>query len=1144
MRNLFVSILYLLPLFTIAQKTDTTFYSKNLEIINSKDSMFFFRVVEFDKYGKLCNKVKKYEKSGKLIWEGFLTSTNPEIKDGLGIYYSKTGYIKDVEFFFQGESIETIVNAKKLYNIDTLLTTQEVIHYLESNIGARLPEQKYIPFILQRLSDNICWASNHSACQSYLYHSILISEEYKNIINRITILRNAGLLFHKFGQYHKAGEILQKAVYLSEKYFGQNHPQYALSLNDLSFLYIYTSEYDKAQEMIGKAMKIFCNNDLDKYDIDYSRALFNLGTLHTDLKKFQTADSLLYLAKNRIEKHSGKNHPDYASAINNIGVLYYQQGQYKKSEQYYLKAIQLRKKIYGPGHYLTGASISNIATLYHEIGRYPEAEKLFNEASDIFFETLGQNHPRYCFNLMVQVNFYADMGNFEKALKLAILAEKISSVVFGENNPEYSNFLNNLATVYVDLKRYEEAIPIFEKVLIIREMVFSQESVEYMIALNNLAFTYNQTGRYQDAEPLYISVSEIFLKILGQDHPYYATVLNNLADLYINLDNFALAEKYYKNALKIREKLLGKQHIGYIESLIRLTNLYSVTEQCEKSIPLIKKAVPEFMDILKNKFTFLSTSEKEKYIDNYHEVIDRLFYSIYKCRETEPKLCGLATDLCLWLKNSILRSSDIIRRNIITCNDTILLAKYDKWIASNRELSQLYSQQPSKRNADTDSIRIRCDEIEKEIVHLSSERDLLIQKDISWQNISNSMEDKDIAVEFIRVKNTSYIKKDSVYYYALIITKKCPYPLFIRLCNEANLINNQIHFNSSTDDNFIAHIDNRNIKPVNLSGTKQKEYILHDLIIKPLLPYLKGKKKLYFSPSGLLHKISFSSIKLPDGGYIFTEFDVYRVVTTNNLCRKNKADNKIKSFNSAILFGGIDFRKFQSTDNTFNYLNGSKVEVELLYTMLEQEGTKVKIFTGAHADEKNFKTNANKADLIHLATHGFSFPNPDLHLVYHDKKGLDNDKNYQKSNPLKLYMYNEEPLQRSGVIFACAIDSVKKENPVENTEDGVLTAFEALQLDLRNTQLAVLSACQTGLGDIRGYEGAYGLQRAFRIAGAQNIIVSLWNIPDIETQEFMSLFYKYLLRSYNIHDSFIKAQKKMQKKYNNPFFWGGFILIE
>jgi CHAT domain-containing protein len=174
--------------------------------------------------------------------------------------------------------------------------------------------------------------------------------------------------------------------------------------------------------------------------------------------------------------------------------------------------------------------------------------------------------------------------------------------------------------------------------------------------------------------------------------------------------------------------------------------------------------------------------------------------------------------------------------------------------------------------------------------------------------------------------------------------------------------------------------------------------------------------------------------------------------------------------------------------------------------------------------------------ILHIATHGFFFPDPQ-----------DTLKSRQRSSGEEpVFKLSDNPMIRSGLLLAGANHAWKTGKPLRpGMEDGILTAYEISQMNLRNTELVVLSACETGLGQIEGNEGVYGLQRAFKIAGAKYLLMSLWQVPDKQTQELMEVFYKnWLEGGKNIPEAFREAQKTMRAKYSNPFFWAGFVLVE
>jgi CHAT domain-containing protein len=182
-----------------------------------------------------------------------------------------------------------------------------------------------------------------------------------------------------------------------------------------------------------------------------------------------------------------------------------------------------------------------------------------------------------------------------------------------------------------------------------------------------------------------------------------------------------------------------------------------------------------------------------------------------------------------------------------------------------------------------------------------------------------------------------------------------------------------------------------------------------------------------------------------------------------------------------------------------------------------------KCFLAKMQTKKNIKE-LYKPRVLHIATHGFfQIANLDV------------------ENKEDLLKYN--PLWRSGVVLSVATNSKETDNKQENINEGILTAYEAMNLNLDSKQLVVLFACETGLGEIKNGEGVYSLQRAFKVAGAKNIIMSLWKVDDVATQELMTLFYDNWLKMNNSRKAFTATQQELRKKYPQPYYWGAFVLV-
>jgi CHAT domain-containing protein len=252
--------------------------------------------------------------------------------------------------------------------------------------------------------------------------------------------------------------------------------------------------------------------------------------------------------------------------------------------------------------------------------------------------------------------------------------------------------------------------------------------------------------------------------------------------------------------------------------------------------------------------------------------------------------------------------------------------------------------------------------------------------------------------------------------------------------------------------------------------------------------------------------------------------------------------------------GGVQYNTDKTKKEIWNYLPGTLNETDNIQSFLEKKKHSVNLFAANDANETNFKKQAQKANVLHISTHGFFFPDPEQvreevkknevneeNIIFRGTEALDSAERGSSLYANWSFVINKNPLMRSGLVLAGAND-VWQRNALEEGEDGILTAQEVSNLDLRNTKLVVLSACETGLGDIKGSEGVFGLQRAFKMAGAEYLIMSLWQVPDKETAEFMELFYKNLVKVKDIPKAFNVTQQVMRKKYD-PYYWAAFILI-
>ena len=520
----------------------------------------------------------------------------------------------------------------------------------------------------------------------------------------------------------------------------------------------------------------------------------------------------------------------------------------------------------------------------------------------------------------------------------------------------------------------------------------------------------------------------------------------------------------------------------------------------------------------------------------------------FKHIKDREKLNGINLNNQLMLKGLLLNNSKDVINELSNLNDTLIDRKILSYKSSKRQLFKLITKSSENKVKYLDSLNEIINSKETELVKLYSinfSNNYSLLKD--WNSVKSTLDDNEIAIEF---SNYSTSPKDSASkntnYVAYIFTKNSKAPKVVPLFEEGQLLE---VLEKSTPNALYTTRGSRAKRKANTKG-------IYDLLWSPLEKHLDNVQRIYFSPSGLLNQIPFSALGKKDQPILGNQFEMVQLSSTNNLIEEQNIPNA----DNTLLIGGINYnytsiiRKNDSTktstthailekargtrgfDTIWKPLPGALNEIKSIEKLLHKNGKVASVWTDNFATETNFKSLSGQSpDVIHIATHGFFFENP---------KTTEGNSSLDETN---IYKISEDPLMRSGLIFSGANYAWQHgKTPNEEDDDGILTALEISNLDLSNTDLIVLSACETGLGDIDGSEGVYGLQRAFKMAGVDYIIMSLWEVPDKETAEFMNFFYsEWITNKKEITAAFNNTQRIMHNRYKNePSKWAAFVLFK
>jgi CHAT domain-containing protein/predicted O-linked N-acetylglucosamine transferase (SPINDLY family) len=953
------------------------------------------------------------------------------------------------------------------------------------------------------------------------------------------MLDSVEVLYNK-QKFEEASALAHVQIQRAEKAFGRVDTLVEQGLSHLAVLCYYTGKYSEGIPYATEAIDI-CLTIKGKEHPDYGSRLNDLAILYESMGQFDKALPLSLEALENFEKSLGKAHTSYGVLLNNLANLYESMGQYDQALRLSLEAIENCEKSLGKAHSNYGIQLSNLANLYKNMGQYDKALPLQLEALENIEKSLGKAHTYYGICLNSLASLYQRMSQYDKALPLQLEAQENTEKSLGKAHSTYGGRLNNLAGLYRDMGQYKKALPLALEAMENIEKSLGKAHSYYGVLLSSLAVLYYKMGQYDKALPLYLEALENTEKSLGKAHSIYGSRLNNLADLYHNMGQYEKALPLFLEAMQNTEKSLGKAHYDYGTYISNLAGLYKNMGQYDKALPLyLELSNNRFTQINRN-FSVLSEQGKENFLKTLNKNIKSSTNFLVDYASQNPSTTEPLFDLELTLKGLVLQSGISVRNTILESKDSVALATYENWQMYGNLVNKEYEKPINKRNTSLKEWEEKKESAEMELSRLSTTfRDNQSITQLRWKDIKQNLSATEAAIEFLSYESgpdSALIK----HYAALVVRQNSDLPLLVKLSSEQQL------------KDLLSPPPGNPLEQVNhiYGSMKAPNTALYQAIWQPLEQALQGAKTVYYAPSGLLHKVSFAALSPAPGTYLGERYELRQVGSTGVVTRKK--ENSISATDRFLLAGGIQYNSDTTSIKFWSYLPGTLEESKGISNTLSSKKHSVKQLLGKEASEASFKEEAPKAEVLHIATHGYFFPDLEQEketlkkstkskgevLAFRgDTEGWIGNSLYANWN----FVQNSNPMRRSGLALAYANDVWTRGLGIES-EDGVLTAQELSNTDLRKAKLVVLSACETGLGDIKGSEGVFGLQRGLKQAGAGSLIMSLWRVPDKETSEFMQVFYSNLLSMKDIRQAFVFTQKTMQKKYA-PYYWAAFVLVE
>lgn len=938
-------------------------------------------------------------------------------------------------------------------------------------------------------------------------------------------------------EYKTALGILEEGVKIQTKKFGAEDRETGKQLVKLAEMQMKVGEYKKAEKNIEESINII-GSQMRRRSFEYADALSTAARLYGISGQYYTAERLLRRARRIYWWMRARDISQQSKSVENLAFLYIRIGEYAETEELLNKAIAQKEAKYGKSSRKLVNLLNQLSQLYLITGKYAEAEKLAVRASKISKKVYGETTIRYAESIGLLGSLYLSIGDYQKAEENIQEVMTIRKKKLGENHITMAEAYTNLALVKFNqgTKDTTEVKALLEKSLGIYESTFGNKHPLYAEALKNLAYYYIERNQYDTAFAQLQTADDIWLTAFGKNNVNSARVAMLVGDLYAKIKNFKIAESEYKRALKMYKRVFNDEHPEYVRALSKIGKVDYVRGRYRQSNKILAKTTNQYLQYIETYFPVLSEGEKAKYwglIRTDFEFYNTLAVKQSHKRRRRKKLLSKMYNHALATKALLLSSSKKVRQRILNSGNQQVIDLYKKWVERKEFLTSILSMNEDKLKESN----IKPRKIEKEIEQLEKQLNKksnlfakgFEKKNYTWQDVQKTLKDDEAAVEIIRYREYTQGFTDSVRYAALVVTKKTKRnPSLILLKNGSQLENRYLRYyrNSTRYRRKDRH--------------SYKNYWL------PINKALAGVKKVYVSPDGAYNQVNVSSMRIADTTFVIDKTNVVLVSNTKDLVIKQQ-NNLAKAGkkpahnveNTAVLFGNpVFYSNTQALRNAriasnqghmgiIARLPGTAREISEVNSLLRQKGWKTSVFTDQIAEENKIRGLQNPR-VFHVATHGFFVSN-----TKEDNPGGEGLRSNQITNG---------PLHRSGLLTHGAGDLLATTTNFYSG-DGILTAYEAMNLNFDHTELVVLSACETGLGEVQIGEGVFGLQRSFLVAGADVLIMSLFKVSDDATQKLMSKFYKKWLATGNKRQAFLDAQKEIKAEYKHPLYWGAFNMM-
>lgn len=847
-----------------------------------------------------------------------------------------------------------------------------------------------------------------------------------------------------------------------------------------------------------------------------------------------------------------------------MGALKAGLGEWEKAKQHYLNALQIATE--ANEDFAQSKVMVDLLALYRTVGdiigynQYLKAlDSLYHVSNSAKLKTIYhlywsneylarkefamvETQLLQCWDVMLdlpfsdreqaKLNYYNSMMNLkqqQRQYKDAIRAAKHyieqTKILNGRNSDQQYQAYSKLCTLYAldnDSTRAFACLDSLE-----RGVGHSYQDKEVIANFYNVkGCCYADFKKFDKAIACFDKAYNTLYDKRTEDSPSKFASLLNKSEAYFMLKRYDDAYATFSEYVETSRNKYGETSGTYSQALFTLANIEGARGNINEADSLFRMSMNCLLVNMKQLWRYSTPSQREQFwMETLNNLSGMAAFAV-KCGNFDSELTETCYNALLFSKSLLLETEksvvDIIRKE--GTDDDI--ANYRNLLAVNNRLLVLRNNYEYNK-LEIDSLTIQQRELEQQLSHkCQSYNEYETYLDINYEKVRNSLTNHEVVVDF-----SDYQTEDSVRQYATYIyDKDKSHPLLVKCFDQQQL------------DSLLDGMQN-----FTLYNYEQLQDRASKLIWNPIEASIAKGSTVYYIPSGVMHGIALEALPLSDGTTLGQHYDFVRLTSAREIVN---AHHSSKINRTATLYGGLQYsldpqkmeeesKAYEKSDlaglvrseygvSGFKDLRNTKDEVKKIEKTLVDNGFSVKAYLGSKGNAESFVALDGKSpSIVHIATHGFYYT-PD------EAKDKDFLRGYTDAMSL------------SGLVFAGGNAAWLGKMNVDGVLGGVLTAKDIANLDFKGTDLLVLSACKTGQGKVTA-EGVFGLQRAFKKAGVGTIIMSLWNVDDKVTSEFMVAFYEQLTdkaNNWNKRKAFEQTKEIIRKEHPDPYYWAAFVMLD